>query len=227
MNDTPPKQPTDNDVPITPPEEADTDEATTDEATTDEATTDEVTTDAAVADAAPNGEADDDMTEPVKLDTEAVLLQQALDYKAAAQRATADYRNLQRDTEQRLSDMRKFSNEQLLVELCPLVDYFDSAFAAIPEEQKSAAWVQGVKHIQTYLMQVLKNNNVERMTTVGQMFNPELHESVGEEESDQPEHTILKELQAGFTLQGKAIRHARVVIAKAVETPTQTETINN
>jgi len=226
MKDTQPLQPADNDLPVTPP----------DEATTSEATTDEATTDAATTDAVPNGESDDDMSEPVKLETEAVLLQQVLDYKAAAQRATADYRNLQRDTEQRLSDMRKFSNEQLLAELCPLVDYFDSAFAVIPEDQKSVAWVQGVKHIQTYLMQVLKTNGVERMTTVGQVFNPELHESVGEEESNQPEHTIIKELQAGFTLQGKAMRHARVVIAKASaaappaqadETPAQTETTNN
>jgi molecular chaperone GrpE len=133
----------------------------------------------------------------------------------AAQRATADYRNLQRDTEQRLSDMRKYSTEQLLVELCPLVDYFDSAFAVIPADQQTVPWLQGVKHIQTYLLQVLKNNGVERMPTVGQLFNPEWHESVGEEESDEPEHIIIKELQAGFTLQGKAIRHARVVIAKA------------
>lgn len=169
--------------------------------------------------------------------TEDVLLQQVLEYKAVAQRATADYRNLQRDTEERLSAMRKFSNQQLLVELCPLVDYFDSAFAAIPAEQQKVPWLQGVKHIQTYLMQILKANGVERMTTIGQLFNPELHESVGEEDCDQPEHTIIKELQAGFTLQGKAIRHARVVIAKAeaaaapaatatpraeaVETPTQ------
>lgn len=179
---------------------------------------------------------EDDISAPVKLETESVLLQQALEYKTAAQRATADYRNLQRDTEKRLSDMRKFSNEQLLVELCPLVDYFDSAFATIPEDQKTAPWLQGVKHIQTYLMQVLKNNDVERMQTIGQIFNPELHESVGEEASEQPEHTIIKELQAGFILQGKVIRHARVIIAKAgsaavtptaAETPTQVETINN
>lgn len=158
-----------------------------------------------------------DTTEPSEESSSAedVLLQQVLEYKATAQRAIADYRNLQRDTEERLRAMRKFSNEQLLVELCPLVDYFDSAFVAIPEEHKKAPWLQGVKHIQTYLMQILKNNGIERMTTIGQTFNPEFHESVGEEESDESEHTIIKELQAGFMLQGKAIRHARVVIAKA------------
>lgn len=174
------------------------------------------------AEAAANPEAKSTATDSP---TEDVLLQQVLEYKTVAQRATADYRNLQRDTEQRLSNMRKYSNEQLLVDICPLVDYFDSAFAAIPAEQLTEPWVQGVKHIQDYLMQIMKTNGVERMITVGQTFNPELHESVGEAESDQPEHTIIKELQAGFNLQGKVIRHARVIIAKAKAdaTPTQAD----
>ncbi len=202
MNDTPPKDPLEA-------AEENLEEAITE----DEAAVTEPTTD-----------------EPVPFETESVLLQQALEYKAAAQRATADYRNLQRDTEQRISNMRKYSNEQLLVDFCPLVDYFDSAFAAIPPEQQKEPWVKGVKHIQDYLMQIMKTSGVERMVTVGQPFNPELHESVGEEESDQPEHTIIKELQAGFNLSGKVIRHARVIIAKAKadaaaadETPTQAE----
>lgn len=202
MTDTPPKQSDDDAVNTVPPE------ATEPPNSTD----------------LPETSADTVVTEE-SANAEDVLLQQVLEYKAVAQRATADYRNLQRDTEERLSAMRKFSTEQLLVELCPLVDYFDSAFVAIPEEHKKAPWLQGVKHIQTYLMQILKTNGVERMITVGQPFNPEFHESVGEEESDQPEHTIIKELQAGFTLQGKAIRPARVVIAKAKAAAAPTATV--
>lgn len=111
--------------------------------------------------------------------------------------------------------MRKFATEQLLQDLCPLVDYFDSAFQAIPAEQQSQPWIQGVKHIQSYLMQILKQYDVERMETVGKPFDPNLHEAVGEEESDQPDQTVVKESQAGFTLHNKVIRHAKVVVAKA------------
>lgn len=160
----------------------------------------------------PDGSAAELPTE--ELDTETVLLQQLAEYKQAAQRATADYRNLQRDTDQRLGDMRKYATEELLVELCPAIDYFDSAFTAIPEEQKSAAWVVGIKHIQDYILQVLKAHNVERMTTAGQLFNPEYHEAMGEEVSELPDQTIVKEIQAGFLMNGKVIRHAKVIISK-------------
>ncbi len=110
--------------------------------------------------------------------------------------------------------MRQFATDQLLTELCPLVDYFDSALAAVPSDQADLSWIQGVRHIQDYLMKILKDNNVERMLTAGQLFDPNLHEAVGEEESDQLDQTIIREVQAGFTLHGKVIRHAKVIIAK-------------
>ncbi|MBI4406990.1 MAG: nucleotide exchange factor GrpE [Candidatus Kerfeldbacteria bacterium] len=145
---------------------------------------------------------------------EEALLQKIVEYKNLAVRATADYRNLQRESDQRMQTMRQFANDQLLTELCPLVDYFDSALAAVPSDQADQSWIQGVRHIQDYLMKILKDNNVERMPTAAQLFDPNLHEAVGEEVSDQPDQTIIREVQAGFTLHGKVIRHAKVIIAK-------------
>lgn len=146
--------------------------------------------------------------------SEEALLQKLAEYKNLAMRATADYRNLQRQSDQQLQDMRQFANDQLLAELCPLVDYFDSALAAVPDDQKTQGWVQGVKHIQDYLLQILKSHEVERMQTLGQPFNPNLHEAVSAEASDQPEHTVIREAQAGFTLHGKLLRPAKVIVAK-------------
>lgn len=163
---------------------------------------------------------DESMTDAVSEPAEAAelseeaLLQKIVEYKNLAVRATADYRNLQRESDQRVQNMRQFATDQLLTELCPLVDYFDSALAAVPDDQKDQSWVQGVQHIQNYLMKLLKDNNVERMPTAGQLFDPNLHEAVGEEAADQPDQTIIREVQAGFTLHSKVIRHAKVIIAK-------------
>lgn len=143
------------------------------------------------------------------------LLQKIVEYKNLALRATADYRNLQRETDEKLAAMRKYATEELLKELCPVVDYFDSAFAAIPEEHKQEGWVQGVQHIYDYVLQILRHHGIERQLTVGQRFDPSLHESVGEEESDAAEHTIVRELQAGFSMNGKVIRPAKVILAKS------------
>ncbi len=145
--------------------------------------------------------------------SEVVLLQQLEEYKNAAKRATADYRNLQRETEQKIAAVGKFATEDLLLELCPLVDYFNSALAAVPADQQDQGWVKGIKHIYDYLLNVLRNHQLERLVTIGQIFDPLQHETVGSEASDQPEQTILKEVQAGFSLNGKVIRPARVIIA--------------
>ena len=154
------------------------------------------------------------VTEDIAQESEEALLQKIVEYKNLAVRATADYRNLQRESEEKLQAMRQFANDQLLLELFPLVDYFDSALAAIPEDQKEQSWIQGIRHIQDYLMKILKDHDVERMNTLGQMFNPNIHEAVGEEPSDQPDQTIVREAQAGFTLHGKMIRPAKVIISK-------------
>ncbi len=152
--------------------------------------------------------------QPVEELTEEALLQKIVEYKNLAIRATADYRNLQRESEEKVQAMRKFANDQLLLEFFPLVDYFDSALLAVPDDQKGQSWIQGIRHIQDYLMNILKNHEVERMNTLGQMFNPNIHEAVGEEASDQPDQTIVREAQAGFTMHGKMIRPAKVIISK-------------
>jgi len=145
--------------------------------------------------------------------TEEELLKKVADYKALLQRMTADYQNLQKDTDRRLDEMRKFATAELVLELCPLVDYFDSAFAAIPETERSSNWLQGIKHIQDYLLRILQAHQVIRITTVGQIFDPNVHEAAGEEPSAAPEHSVVRELQAGFTLNGKVIRPAKVITA--------------
>ncbi len=145
--------------------------------------------------------------------TEEELLQKVLEYKALAQRATADYRNLQRETEQRLKDMRQYASAGVITELCPLVDYFNSAFAAVPEAEQQSSWLQGMRHIQAYLMSILKNHNVELIEQTGIPFDANQHETVGEEASDQPDHSVVKISQPGFTLNGKVIRPAKVIVA--------------
>lgn len=148
--------------------------------------------------------------------TEEELLQKVIEYKNLALRATADYQNLQRESTEKLADIRKYATEGLLLELCPLVDYFNTAFASIPSTEQQSSWLQGIKHIQTYLLKVLQDNNVELMQPVGQPFDPHRHEAVSEEASDtQAPNTVLRVLQAGFTLNGKVIRHAKVVVTKA------------
>lgn len=153
--------------------------------------------------------------------TEEELLKKAIEYRDLSQRLAADYQNLQRDTDRRMADVRKYAVENLIMEIAPLVDYFDSAFAAVPEADRESSWMKGIKYIQDHLMSVLKQNNVTLIETVGHDFDSALHEAVGEEVSDAKPHSIIKQVQAGFKLNDKVIKHAKVITAKEPETQTE------
>jgi len=142
------------------------------------------------------------------------LQKQCAEYMAGWKRALADYQNLQKDTIKQLDEFRKYANEDMIMQLLPLADYFNHAFEQIPEAEKNSPWLEGIKHIQNYFNKILQDNGVAEMKSLGEKFNPELHEVVKEEESEAAEETIIKVNQAGFTLQGKVIKPAKVIIAK-------------
>ncbi|MFH1781076.1 MAG: nucleotide exchange factor GrpE [Patescibacteria group bacterium] len=143
------------------------------------------------------------------------------EYLNGWKRAQADYQNLQKDTEKRMGEFRKYACEDMLQQILPLVDYFKHAFAAVPEDEKDSDWLTGIKHIQDYLYKFLEDNGIEIIKTVGEKFDPELHEAIKEEKSgEQPdsamaeEPIILKETQSGFKLNGKVLVPAKVIISK-------------
>jgi molecular chaperone GrpE len=146
-----------------------------------------------------------------------VELQEKCDeYLSGWKRARADYENLQRDTDERVQNGVKFATEGLLHQLLPTVDHFKYAFNAIPEEERESGWLQGVEHIQTNFLRVLEEHGVELIKTVGEQFDPTLHEAVAEVEPSgkQKSGTIAEEVTSGFTLHGKVIKVATVKVVK-------------
>lgn len=149
------------------------------------------------------------------------------EYLAGWQRARADYQNLQKETERRIAEIIQYSNEAFICELLPTIDHFTYAFKGVPPKERSKAWVKGIEHIQTNVIKTLESHGVQRIPTVGQPFNPELHESVEEvsaegdkkndtigESGTSTSGTIAEEVAAGFTLHGKVIQHAKVKVIK-------------
>ncbi|MFA4937551.1 MAG: nucleotide exchange factor GrpE [Patescibacteria group bacterium] len=140
---------------------------------------------------------------------------QADEYLALCQRARADYQNLKKDTEKKIAEYLVSANSEILHELLPLVDYFKHAFRHIPTELKGSDWVEGIRHIQSKLEQVLAYFGVKEMEVIGEKFNPELHEAAGEVVNTGQEHgVIVEELRSGFILHDKVLQAARVKIAK-------------
>lgn len=141
--------------------------------------------------------------------------QKALEYLAGWQRAKADYANLKRESEAKQIDLIKYASGELIKELLPLVDYFKQALKVVPNEQKGEAWVEGIRHIQSKLEQILAYNGVKEMEVIGEKFNPEWHEAISEvENSAFSTGQITEELRTGFFLHDKVLQVARVKVAK-------------
>lgn len=148
---------------------------------------------------------------PDELTTTQALAQE---YLSGWQRAKADYANLKRESESKYQELIRFSNAEFIKELLPLVDYFKQALRSVPVEQKGQPWVDGVRHIQSRLEQILAYQGVKEMEVIGEKFDPALHEAAAEvKDSGQPEGTIVEELRTGFTLHDKLLQAARVKVA--------------
>ena len=133
---------------------------------------------------------------------------------AGWQRAKADFVNYKKDQEKYLKEFRKYASEDLIMKLLPTIDSFELATKHLPEDLKNSDWAKGIICIKSQFDNFLKDVGVEEIKSVGEKFNPSLFESVGEEESDQEDGTIIAEIQKGYRMFGKVIRVGKVKVAK-------------
>jgi len=131
--------------------------------------------------------------------------QERAEYLAGWQRAKADYINLEKRIEQEKAEWIKFSNAELILKFLPLLDSFEEALKHTKEK--------GLEHIYNQLKDILKNQGLEEIKSLGEKFNPELHEAVDKAEGKEC-GIIIEEIQKGYKLHGKIIRPSRVKISK-------------
>ncbi|MDP6166261.1 MAG: nucleotide exchange factor GrpE [Gammaproteobacteria bacterium] len=132
-------------------------------------------------------------------------------------RAHAEMQNIRRRAEQDVSKARKFGQEKLVTELLSLADNLERAIAASKSDNATLEnLLEGVEMSQSMLMDGLKKFNVERLDPHGEPFNPELHEAMtAVPNPDMEPNTVMDVFQKGYTLNGRLIRPAMVVVSKA------------
>lgn len=142
---------------------------------------------------------------------------QCEEYKLGWQRAQADYMNLQKETAKQKSEWMQMIKGDILESFIPVYDNFKKAFAHATDgdAKQFENWKKGIEYIMKQFGDVLKQNSIEEIKTVGEMFDPRFHEIVGEEESEgAKEHEIVKEMDGGYKVGDKVIKVAKVIVAK-------------
>lgn len=145
---------------------------------------------------------------PAKTDTRVQELTQAL------QRERADALNLRRRHEAEIAGLRGRAKAGVIQELLPVIDNFERALKHVPKDLEDNDYIKGVQAVVKQFEKTLSDMGVERIKTVGEHFDPHLHEAVGVEEGDGVREIVSEELQAGYKLGDQVIRHAIVKIKK-------------
>src|SRR3989338_1225128 len=126
-------------------------------------------------------------------------------------RAVADYHNLEKRVQEGRSELTKWGTSELLMKLLPVLDHLEQALAGVKESESQSGWFRGVELAVKELNQVLASEGLEQIGADGQ-FDPNLHEALDTQQGD--DNKILKVIKKGYTLNGKVLRPAQVIVGK-------------
>lgn len=147
-----------------------------------------------------------------KKPTIAELQQKIGELTEALQRERADAENLRRRTQEEKSRLGEFYKAMVVQELLPALDNLERAFKHTPKELKDNDYIKGLKSVLKQFEQCFAQLGVKRIKTVGEVFDPRLHEAVHMEEGDGTVEVVCEELQPGYLLGDEVIRHAMVKV---------------
>ena len=138
-------------------------------------------------------------------------------------RKAAEFDNYKRRTENDFASLTKFAAENIITQLVPVLDDFNRSLKSIKEKAENDSLYKGIELIYAKFLKVLEAQGLKTMDVVGKEFNVDVHDALMQmPRADVPPHTVLEEVEKGYLLFDKVIRHAKVVVSAApAEEPVQ------
>jgi len=136
------------------------------------------------------------------------------DWKAMYVRLLADFDNFRKRARAEQERLAEVGKEAVIGDVIPVIEHLERAQQAATAAG-DRAMIDGLRMVLSELLSVLKRHGVERVPTVGEPFNPALHEAVAVvARSGVRENTVVEEVRPGFVRNGKLLRPAGVVVAQ-------------
>jgi len=144
-------------------------------------------------------------------------------YKDQLLRLAAEFENYRKRVEADRIEFIKYSNEKMIKELLPILDDFERALVTAKSKNPSGAqnsentgesFYKGVQLIYQKLSKLLEDKGVKPIDSIGKEFDVMYHDVLMQvPRTDVPPHIIIEEVERGYTLYGKVIKHAKVIVA--------------
>lgn len=129
-------------------------------------------------------------------------------------RQMAEFENFRKRTDKEKAAMFETGAKSVIEKILPVVDNFERGLAAVPEEEKGSAFVEGMNKVYKQLLTELDNMGVKPIEAVGQEFDPNFHNAVMHiEDENFGENIVAEEFQKGYTYHDTVVRHSMVKVA--------------
>lgn len=127
--------------------------------------------------------------------------------------SAADFENAKKRLAREREEFAKFSQESLLRDMLPVMDNFERALSHASKgtlEGPAKSVVMGIEMVFKQMTEILKAQGLKRQVTVGQQFDPHLHEAIGYDQSEGKDNEITTEIEPGYMLHDRLLRAAKV-----------------
>ena len=140
-------------------------------------------------------------------------------------RLYAEFENYKKRAAREAKDFRKFANDTLIREMLPVIDNLERAIQSSTSQENDqehfkTSILEGVTMTLGEILKVLERFHVKPIEALEQPFDPNFHEAIGQEETDEfADNTVIREYQKGYMLHDRLIRPSMVVVSKAKPAP--------
>lgn len=129
-------------------------------------------------------------------------------------RTMADFQNFRKRTQQEQGLIRQYATESLIMTLLPVMDNFERTVAAAEKGAAMESLITGVKATEKQFRFIIEQQGVTKIPSVGQPYDSDLHEAIGTVNSpDHSPETVVEEVEPGYKMGDKVIRHSKVRVA--------------
>ena len=139
------------------------------------------------------------------------------DFKDKLLRKAAEFENFKKRAENDYADRMRYANEDLLTELLPVLDDFERSLKSMRSrgpEGRDDVLLRGVELIYQKLLKIFELQGLKHYDVVGKPFDAHLHDALMQiPKDDVPPHTVVEEVEKGYMLYDKVLRHAKVIVS--------------
>ena len=139
-------------------------------------------------------------------------------------RLAAEMENLRKRTEREKAEATLYAASNFARDLLAVADSLSRTLAAVPEEERDIIddimkkFLDGIELTERELLSVFQRHNIRKLETVGQKFDPNMHQAMFEvPTAERPPGTVMQEVQSGYAVGERCLRPALVGVAKAIK----------